>query len=232
MSGTALPRYLQISEALIRDVAAGRLADGARLPPERELAVTHDASVGTLRKALTRLEEMGLLERVQGSGNYIRRPPSELGIYRFFRLELLEGGGLPTAELISVARQAKAPGMPDFGQSRDAHCIRRLRRVGGVPAALEEIWLDGDVVAQIEPGALSESLYYYYREALGLSIGSIEDRVGVAPAPDWAAPPVTLEPGVPAGFVERLSQSTSGKTVEYSRTWFDSARLRYVARLR
>jgi GntR family transcriptional regulator len=29
---SALPKYLQISEMLIRDIAAGRLADGARLP--------------------------------------------------------------------------------------------------------------------------------------------------------------------------------------------------------
>ncbi len=36
--GTALPRYVQIAEALIRDIAAGRIADSARLPPERVLA--------------------------------------------------------------------------------------------------------------------------------------------------------------------------------------------------
>jgi len=35
---SALPKYVQIAEMLIRDIAAGRLADGARLPPEREMA--------------------------------------------------------------------------------------------------------------------------------------------------------------------------------------------------
>ena len=34
----ALPIYVQISEMLIRDVSAGHYLDGARLPPERQLA--------------------------------------------------------------------------------------------------------------------------------------------------------------------------------------------------
>ena len=49
----SLPKYLQISELLIRDIAAGRLEDGARLPTERDLATQLSTSVGTLRKALS-----------------------------------------------------------------------------------------------------------------------------------------------------------------------------------
>ncbi|SIT14140.1 transcriptional regulator, GntR family [Roseivivax lentus] len=229
---TALPRYLQVAETLIRDIAAGRLADGARLPPERDMAAAMDISVGTLRKALARLQEAGLLDRVQGSGNYVRRAPQELGIYAFFRIERIDGGGLPTAELISVDRRAKDTGMPDFGTSDAAHRIRRLRRVGGIPAVLEEIWLDGDVTPELDRSEMSESLYLYYRDALGLVITRAEDRVGVGAVPAWVVPEATLDPGSIAGFIERVSQDAGGAAVEYSRTWFDSRHVRYVARLR
>ena len=30
---SALPKFVQLSEMLIREIAAGHLADGARLPP-------------------------------------------------------------------------------------------------------------------------------------------------------------------------------------------------------
>ena len=63
-SKAALPKYVRISERLIREIAAGRLADGTRLPPEREMAVELGASVGTLRKALADLADKGLLERI------------------------------------------------------------------------------------------------------------------------------------------------------------------------
>ena len=35
---TLIPLYLQISESISREIAAGRFAPGDRLPPERELA--------------------------------------------------------------------------------------------------------------------------------------------------------------------------------------------------
>ena len=51
-----LPKFIQLSEMLIREIAAGRLVDGARLPPEREMADDLGVAVGTLRKALADVE--------------------------------------------------------------------------------------------------------------------------------------------------------------------------------
>ena len=38
-SSEPLPAYLRIAEMLTGDIAEGRLSDGARLPPERDLLV-------------------------------------------------------------------------------------------------------------------------------------------------------------------------------------------------
>lgn len=229
----ALPIYQRTAERLIREIAAGRLLDGERLPPEREMAEDLGISVGTLRKSLADLQARGLLERRQGSGNYIRHVPEVTGVYAFFRLELVNGGGgLPTAEVLSVDRLEKPADAPEFGPSREAHRIRRLRSVGGIAAALEEIWLDGARAEKVRAGDLSESLYLYYRDALGLVIARAEDRVGLAPVPGWTVPAFQLIAGETAGFVERIGWDETGNAVEYSRTWFDSERVRYVARLK
>ncbi len=84
-TGSALPKYIQISEMLIRDIAAGRLGDGMRLPPERDMAKSLDISVGTLRKALADLESKGALRRLQGSGNYVQAPKKHHRFIRFPR---------------------------------------------------------------------------------------------------------------------------------------------------
>ena len=190
-----LPRWQQVSERLIRDVASGRLADGARLPPEREMAAALGLAVGTLRKALADLAAKGLIDRRQGSGNYIRHRAGVTSVYSMFRLELAGGGGLPTAEVIGVARRPKPAGAPAFGPSAEAHRIRRLRRLDGVAVALEEIWLDL-AAAMLPPdgpsdgpsGGLSEALYHHLRTELGLDISRAEDRVGVARVPGWTRP--------------------------------------------
>lgn len=228
---TALPRYIQISERLIRDIDAGRLADGVRLPPERVLSEEFGVAVGTLRKALDELARKGLLERVHGSGNYIRHKAGVESVYGFFRLERPDGGGLPTAEVIDLLRLSKPPDAPGFGPSPEGLRIRRLRRLDGVPAALEEIWLDGDRAGDVTAEDLSESLYLFYRDSLNLVIGRTEDRVGLGSCPDWGGVAFPVAPGEPLPMIERRGWSDSGEVVEYSRTWFDNNNARYVSRL-
>lgn len=229
---TALPKYVQTAELLIREIAAGRLADGARLPPEREMAGEMDVSIGTLRKALNDLTDKGLLERIQGSGNYVRHRADAAGIYAFFRLELIEGGGLPTASLLSVDRLKKPDDLPEFGAAPDGHRIRRLRRLSGRPAALEEIWLDTGWAETVRREDLLDSLYYYYRTRLGLWIARAEDRIGVDKVPGWAVGEFDLASGAPAGFIERWGRTNEGSIAEFSRTWFDPSVARYIARMR
>jgi len=179
---------------------------------------------------LAEIEKQGLLERIQGSGNYVRQRIGGGGLYKLFRLERPGGGGLPTATVLDVARLPKPAELPPFGDSAEGHRIRRIRRLDDVPVALEEIWLDGAQVRQITAADLSESLYLFYRDRLGLLIARIEDRLGLAPAPDWPEAPGVLPPG-PVGFIERISWSQAGESVEASRTWFDTDKARYVSRL-
>ncbi|SDY21204.1 GntR family transcriptional regulator [Citreimonas salinaria] len=227
----ALPLHVQISEMLIRDIHAGRLLDGERLPPERAFAETLGISVGTLRKALADLAEKGMLDRVQGSGNYVRARSDAPSVYSFFRVELLEGGGLPTAELLSVERHPKPADLPAFGTSTHGHRIRRLRRLSGTPAVLEEIWLDAGYAETVAAADLSESLYLYYREALGLWIGRAEDRLGLAPVPDWAPPAFGPKAGAQALVATRIAYAQDGARAEVSHNWIDTEVAAYVARI-
>ena len=226
----SLPKYLQISELLIRDIAAGRLENGSRLPTERDLAAQLSTSVGTLRKALAELEQQELLERVQGSGNYIRSKSEVNSIYSFFRVELLEGGGLPRAEVLDVSKRAKLAEFPYFGSNSDGFRIRRMRYLNDIPAVLEEIWLDANHAAQISADDLNEALYVYYRKSLDLWITRVEDRIGLRPKPMWC--PEYLNLNETSVCVDRLSFDQREQPVEFSISWINSNVAQYVARIK
>ena len=227
----ALPKAIQVSEMLIREIAAGRYPDGTRLPTEREMAQSLGIAVGTLRRSLSILEDQGMLRRVQGSGNYVRAQAEVESVYEFFRLELLQGGGLPTAEVIDVQRLKKAPFVPLIGPGTLAHRIRRLRYLDGIPVEAEEIWLDGRFTKWIKQDELSDSLYYYYKEKLGIVIGAVTDTIGVSIVPNWTPDAFGLAPGEACGLVERMGYDLGGETVEYSRNWFNQDVCRYTNRL-
>lgn len=226
-----LPKFIQLSEMLIREIAAGRLADGVRLPPERDMADDLGVAVGTLRKALADVAAKGMLERIQGSGNYVRHRPAVESVYAFFRLELLQGGGLPRAKVLAVDRLPKPRAFAALGGHAEAHRIRRLRYLGAELVALEEIWLDASWREGVAVGDLTDSLYHFYRHELGLVIAAVEDRIGIDVLPGWTPPAFHLPAGTTTGHIARISRTASKEAAEFSRTWFDTGRASYISRM-
>lgn len=230
-----LPLHIEVSEMLIREIKAGVLLEGEKLEPERVMAKRLGIAVGTLRKALAELHDKGMLESLQGSGNYVCNVDEVSTVYGFFRLELLEGGGLPSATTISVTRvsgdAASGLGKINFSQQGKYYKIRRLRYLNEIGVALEEIWLDaGYVKKPLIASTMTDSLYQFYKERLGFWIARVEDNLSVCAVPDWR--PVDFCPQADDhwGFVERRSWDQFGKQAEYSKTWFDCNAARYVAR--
>ncbi|MFK7853880.1 MAG: GntR family transcriptional regulator [Granulosicoccus sp.] len=225
-----VPLAMQISEMLIRDIQSGQLPNGERLPPERVMARQLRVSVGTLRKALEELNKLGLLHRVQGSGNYVHNNLDIDDVYALFRLELISGPAQPTASLISVRHIAKSSYVPHIGGSAKAFRFRRQRLLNAVEVALEEIWLDAGCAKSINPNDVPDSMYHFYQEHLGIRITRAEDRVSVASLPSWAPTSLRDRKCTHWGYIERLSRDQDGKPAEYSRTWFDPNLARFVSR--
>jgi DNA-binding FadR family transcriptional regulator len=72
--GSAVSRIAREMEGRIRSAS---YADGARLPPERDLAVAFGTSRNTVRKALSQVEAQGLIWRNVGKGTFVGRRPTD-----------------------------------------------------------------------------------------------------------------------------------------------------------
>lgn len=82
----AAPKHKQITERLLADIESGRWTPGTQIPSEERLAEETGASLGTIRRALRSLSEMGVLERHQGRGTFVsgaRAPECHLRHFRF-----------------------------------------------------------------------------------------------------------------------------------------------------
>ncbi|WP_104402988.1 GntR family transcriptional regulator [Vibrio penaeicida] len=226
------PKYVQVSELLIREINAGHWRAGERLPVEAELAVELKVAVGTLRKALALLEQDGLLERRQGSGTYVKSPPKE-AIYQLFRLELLEGGGTPHANTLTVRKEQNPDVAEHFGAEKDSYFwrIERKRFLNNTVIAAEEMWIRAEHCDSLSSEELDESLYRHYREHFNFWISRVEDRISVKQADQWATDILGIAPHTMIGWIERISWSDDEKVEEYSRTWFNPETCHYVSRM-
>ncbi|WP_261567311.1 GntR family transcriptional regulator [Frankia gtarii] len=67
----SIPRHQQLASELLEQIADGSLAVGDRLPTEDQLCESHGLARGTVRRALGRLEQLGVIERRRGSGTTV-----------------------------------------------------------------------------------------------------------------------------------------------------------------
>jgi GntR family transcriptional regulator len=65
------PLYSQVRDMLAGQIAAGQWSPGSTLPNETALSQTFGVSIGTIRRAVEGLEDMGIVVRRQGRGTFI-----------------------------------------------------------------------------------------------------------------------------------------------------------------
>lgn len=64
-------RYQQVAHSLIEEIRSGRLSVGDSLPGELEMVESFGVSRHTIREALRRIEDLGLIGRRQGVGTIV-----------------------------------------------------------------------------------------------------------------------------------------------------------------
>jgi GntR family hexuronate regulon transcriptional repressor len=154
--------YQDLARSLLEELASGRYPVGARLPAERELAVTYNVSRPTVREAMIALEVQGLVEVRVGSGAYVRRLPGKEDIpgFNITAFELTEArlifegeaaalaaGQITDDELADIERLVEAIAQENLEADgteradRDFHlAIARATRNAAIYNAIEHLW--------------------------------------------------------------------------------------------
>jgi DNA-binding GntR family transcriptional regulator len=69
--------YVQLADDIADQIEAGRLAPGAMLPAERDLAAQYGVAYLTARRAVRELRGRGLVVTLPGKGTYVAELPQE-----------------------------------------------------------------------------------------------------------------------------------------------------------
>jgi DNA-binding FadR family transcriptional regulator len=131
----------QVFRSLLEAVLAGRYAPGEKLPTQRALAADLGVTMGSLREALKRLEQMGLVEARQGDAMRVRDWREHGGLdviaHLLFRsggldpgvlADVLEARGLMLGELAALAAERR-------DQAQATRLIELARELAAAPDA-------------------------------------------------------------------------------------------------
>jgi len=227
------PAHAQIEGWLADAVAAGKLAPGDRLPPERELAARLRVSRMTLRHALASLEQRGLVVCHVGrdGGTFVAEPKLELAGLSALS-DQLRGLGLEAGARVLSAEEAPAtPAVAaalGLAPADPVYEIVRVRLADGEPVALERSAFPVEAFPGLLEGALDGSLYELMRGRYAdVPVRAVERlEATLASAEDAAA--LGIGAGEPLLLVERTASGASGRPLEHSRDLFRGDRTRVV----
>ena len=71
------PKYQELLDSLKADILSGRFQPGQKMPSEAALVQRSGASRITVGRAVRELQNLGLVDRVAGSGTYVRQPAAD-----------------------------------------------------------------------------------------------------------------------------------------------------------
>ncbi|MFV0474459.1 MAG: GntR family transcriptional regulator [Pikeienuella sp.] len=143
--GDMTSKHRRISEELLNKIEEGRWRPGDQLPSEELLAAEADASLGTMRRALRTLVEMGVVERHHGRGTFVSGARAQDRQLRHFRF-MSKGGTqlLPVyfnVEDVTITDETGA--WSDFLQDPTGNFvrIRRIASINGEFDVFSEVYL-------------------------------------------------------------------------------------------
>ncbi len=225
--------YVQVERSMEDLLVRGRYKAGDRIPPEAELVESLGVSRATVRAGLARLVERGLLDRRQGSGTFLVRPPE--GVRLRNGLERLEtytvhaerlGLALDSDEL-RVEAVAAGPGEAaalEIPPGTSLAKVSRVLLVNGIRAAWmvdvvpEDVITVGRVRARFRPDAMLLDLLVSEKVPIGFSKLCIDAEL-IGPDDEVGEALGLGSPTAALSLVETM-YLTGGRPVQWSHNTF------------
>ncbi|MBN8235449.1 GntR family transcriptional regulator [Halobacillus kuroshimensis] len=231
----AAPLYRRIAQQIKEEIESGQWEAGEAIPTELHLSERYDASRVTVRQAVKRLVEEGLLEKVQGSGTYVKEQKIEHNIFELisFTEEMRSLGKEPVNKVIHFQLIEPEPHVRRYLNLEEAEkvfYVRRQRLVDGIPYVLEDTYLPVSLFPNLSYGIMIGSKYDYIEKEVGMKIkDSFQEVIPVLPTPD-VAEALTVEESMPILKIQSYSLFMDGTVFEYSENHFKSDEYKFTLR--
>ncbi|WP_296243751.1 MULTISPECIES: GntR family transcriptional regulator [unclassified Psychrobacter] len=174
-----MPRYEQVRWHIQTLLTESKWDENTPLPSEQEFADKYQVSVGTVRKAVEKLVEEGVLIKQQGRGTFLKRPDFNSSLLRFFKFRDKESGYVTPTGIIKKIMMIE--GIDDINlklnidKNKALIYIERVRSVEDKVLLSEKIWLPKnryEAFATLEPEDFENLLYPFYYTKCGQFVSS------------------------------------------------------------
>lgn len=169
------PIYRQLMNSIKKKIASGELKVGDRLDSERTMSQQYGINRMTVRNALKKLEEEGILVSQRGSGTYVKKVPKientvDLGENEIMSLSMqIRQKGMKSArQLLSLKKVVVTGELKDFFPKEEkVYEIIRTSLINDNPYALQKAYIPCSVFKEAERFDFESFSLYDYMDDQG-----------------------------------------------------------------
>jgi len=234
------PLYVQVARTLKEEIVSGGWPVGSLLPTEDELCVRFSVSRYTVREALRRLREEGLVSSRQGAGTVVVPPPSadshalqSMSINDLVDFSTRTRFAINTLRMVAVdAKLAARIGVP-VGEERLAVTGYRFDEAGKEPVCWTEYYIHRDFAAV---GRLlhrhSGPIFQLIEDLFAVSVAEVRQEISAALVAPAQAEDFRVKPGSAVLEVRRTYQMADGKVGQITINVHPAAHFRHSMTMR
>jgi GntR family transcriptional regulator len=230
-SESKAPLHNQVEKMLRALIEEPAYRDGDFLPKEVDIANSLGVARNTVRHAIGKLVNEGLLVRKKGVGTKVAasRIPTRLDSWWSFTKEMslrgiavvnfeLDVQKIPADEEVAAALHIK-PGTKIIQMSR-------LRGTTGTPSLLSVSWFHPRLKMTGDEN-FSRPLYQMLEEQFGVIVSISREEISAISADESLAGKFGLAEGAPLLFRQRVVSDSDGRLVEYNKVYYKGDGFKY-----
>lgn len=233
-TAAAEPLWQSIATTVAAEIAAGIYGPGDKLPTEAQLSARFGVNRHTVRHALARLADQGLVHSRRGAGVFVHARPTEypLGRRVRFHQNLTASGRAPSRRLLLLDTRRAAPDEAEalrLAPGAGVHVYEGLSMSDGVPIGLFRSVFPAarfpglravlEATLSVTAALAAEGVADYTRAAT---------RITAKTARGTRAALLHLPEGAPLLRTVAINIDGAGQPVEYGTSWFAGDRVTLV----
>lgn len=226
-----LPLWAQLHEDLVRRLDAG--AFGADFPGEHQLAEEYQVSRHTVREALRRLRQSGVLESGRGRRTAVHRARIEQPLGALYSLfsEVQARGMRQRSEVLDRGIRSDPSVAARLGLDPGVEFVylERIRYADDEPLALDRTWLPASLARPLlEADLTATGIYDELHRRSGVRVTGGQERIQAVTPTAAQRDTLRLPRGVALLSIERTGTTDTGP-IEWRQTFVRGDRFSVVA---
>tara|TARA_B110000967_G_scaffold140932_1_gene144047 strand:- start:1870 stop:2592 length:723 start_codon:yes stop_codon:yes gene_type:complete len=214
--------YQTVIDFINNQISSGELSIGDLIPSESQLSKLLGVSVGTVRKAIDKLEHTKVLYRQHGKGTYISDHGFDNSIFNFFSYGNQSDPALQIKKTTPVRKKIKANALIakelEITESDDVVYLERRGFIDNQnPIIIEKSWWILSAIEGLQEPSLHipDVLYVVIFKEFGTQINYSQEVLTAGIADEEIAKILQISQGDPVVILNRHSYAKDKGLVEY-----------------